>query len=290
MTVASTRPLPNRVGRGLRLLVCGINPSPASANAGVGYFRKGNRFWSAALAAGLVTADRDGDHALRTDKIGFTDFVARVEADASKLARDELREGALEVEALVRRYKPGAVLFTSITAYRTAVSRTAPIGVQPIPFGGRPAYVMPSTSGRNASTSLPQLIDHRRAAGALADTARAALANAKWCSSQGGVRGTWTHTYWYAPRRTALFFPDAVTLHPFAEVDAMLARIDRTSGASVKDSFATLDLAPYGFDVLSEGEWFAGDYGPKGSYDWFTPDEAPADTAPIAPMRVWMKP
>jgi double-stranded uracil-DNA glycosylase len=287
--VSARRPLPNRVGRGLRLLVCGINPSPASANAGVGYYRKGNRFWTAALGAGLVTADRDPDRALRVDKIGFTDFVARVEADAAKLGRDELRAGAQEVEALVRRYKPGAVLFTSITAFRTAVDRRAPIGVQPVPFGGRPAYVMPSTSGRNASTSLAQLTDHMRAAATLADAALAALANAKWCSAQGGVRGRSTDTYWYAPRRTAEFYPDAVTLHPFVNVDEMLARIDVSRGASVKDSFATLDLAPHGFEVLLAGDWYAGDYGPKGNYDWCTPGEAPRDVEPIAPMRVWIK-
>jgi TDG/mug DNA glycosylase family protein len=271
------------------VLVCGINPSPASANAGVGYFRKGNRFWSAALASGLVTADRDGDHALRVDKVGFTDFVARVEADASKLSTEELREGAQEVAALVRQYKPAVVLFTSITAYRSAVNRRAVVGVQAEPFGGRPAYVMPSTSGRNAATSLAQLTDHMRAAATLADTARAALGNAKWCSAQGGVRGRFTYTYWYASRRTNEFYPDAVTLHPFVDVDAMLAHVDASSGASVKDSFATLDLKPYGFKVLLKGNWFAGPYPRKGNFDWFTADEAP-DSPPIAPMRVWMKP
>jgi G:T/U-mismatch repair DNA glycosylase len=270
-------------------LVCGINPSPASANAGVGYFRKGNRFWPAALGAGLVTTDRDPDRALRVDKIGFTDFVARVEADAAKLGRDELRAGSEVVAALVRRHKPGAVLFTSITAYRTAVDRRAVVGVQPLPFGGRPAYVMPSTSGRNAATSLAQLTDHMHAAATLADTARAAMANARWCSAQGGVRGHFTDTYWYASRRTAEFYPDAVTLHPHVDVDEVLARVDLSAGASVKDSFATLDLAPHGFEVLLAGHWYGGDYGPKGAFDWFTPDEAPSDVPAISPMRVWMK-
>lgn len=286
----SKRPLPNRVRRGLRLLVCGINPSPASANAGVGYFRRGNRFWPAAGAAGLVSRDRDPDYALRHDGVGFTDFVARVEADAAKLGREELQAGALEVEALVRKWKPGATLFTSITAYRTAVDRRAPIGVQPHPFGGRPAYVMPSTSGRNASTSLQQLIDHMGAAAKLADTSLAAHANAKWCSAHGGVKGKFTDTYWYATRRTADFHPDAVTLHPFVDVEDMLAKIDTSPGASIKDSFANLDLSPYGFEVLLRGDWYRGDFGPKGPTDWFTPDEAPADATPVAPMRVWHKP
>ncbi|HVT75477.1 MAG TPA: mismatch-specific DNA-glycosylase, partial [Acidimicrobiales bacterium] len=274
-------------------LVCGINPSPASAGAGIGYFRKGNRFWSAAQAAGLVSVDRDPDHALRVDRIGFTDFVARVEADAAKLGRDELRAGALEVDALVRRYKPAAVLFTSITAFRTAVERRAVVGVQPAPFGGRPAYVMPSTSGRNASVSLDVLTDHMRAAATLADTAAAAVANAQWCRAEGGVRGRFTDTYWYAPRRTAEFYPDAVTLHPRVDIDALLARIDLSPGASVKDSFATLDLAPHGFEVLFAARWFRlaeRDAAKRSHFDWFVPGAEPEGSTPIAPVTIWQKP
>jgi G:T/U-mismatch repair DNA glycosylase len=269
-------------------VVCGVNPSPASANARIGYFRRGNRFWSAALEAGLVGADRDPDRAMRVDGVGFTDFVARVEADQSTLARDELLAGADEVAAKLRRYKPGAVLFTSITAFRIAVDRKAVVGVQPQPIGGCAAYVMPSTSGRNAATPLSALVAHMRAAATLADTALAARANAKWCSAQGGVRGKHTDTYWYAPRRTAEFYPDAVTLHPHVDVEDMLSRIDLSPGASIKDSFNTLDLKPHGFKELLKGNWYAGDFGPKGAYEWFVRAEAPK-TKPIAPMRVWVK-
>ena len=273
------------------MLVCGINPSPVSANADVGYFLKGNRFWPAALAAGLVTADRDGDHAVCVDRVGFTDFVGRVEADASKLTTAELREGADQVEALVREYEPAAVLFTSITAHRRAVSRKATVGVQPLPFGGRPAYVMPSTSGRNASVSLAQLTEHMRAATVLADAAAAAMGNARWCSSHGGVRGGWTDTFWYAPRRTREFHPDAVTLHPHVDVEDLLACIDLSPGASIKDSFATLDLTPHGFEVLFEATWVELE---QMRFDWFHGEELEqhvgAGHRPIAPLRIWMKP
>lgn len=287
--MSSLRPLPNRVRRGLRLLVCGINPSPASADSGIGYFRNGNRFWPAAVTAGLVSHDRNPDYALAHDNIGFTDFVARVEADASKLGREELVAGAAAVEALVRKWKPSATLFTSITAYRTAVDKRAVVGVQPQPFGGRPAYVMPSTSGRNASTSMTQLVDHMRAAATLADTSFCAQANASWCAIHGGVRGRRLDSYWLASRRTAEFHPDAITLHPVVDIDEMLGRIDLSPGASIKDSWASLDLSPFGFEVLLEGDWYRGDFGPKGPTDWFTRDEAPNDS-PIHPMRVWIKP
>ena len=51
--------LADSVGPGMRLLVCGINPSPFSADVGVGYGRPGNRFWPAAVAAGVAPVDRD---------------------------------------------------------------------------------------------------------------------------------------------------------------------------------------------------------------------------------------
>ena len=47
--------LPDTVGPGMRLLVCGLNPSLHAADAGVGFVRPGNRFWPAAIAAGVVT-------------------------------------------------------------------------------------------------------------------------------------------------------------------------------------------------------------------------------------------
>jgi TDG/mug DNA glycosylase family protein len=283
------------VASGLRLLICGVNPSPASAAAGVGYARPGNRFWPAALAAGVVTADRDGDHALQVDRVGFTDFVARATPAADELSRDELRAGAVEVERLVRRWKPGAVCFTALGPYRVAVNARAVAGVQARPFGGRPAYVMPSTSGRNAAVSLPTLTEHLRNAAVVADTAMAARANATWCSAMGGVKGRWTDTYWHASRRTNEFYPDAVTLHPSVDVDEMLAGIDRSAGASVKDSFATLNLAPYGFDVLFDAVWLRTTApNVKGEFDWFHGDELDdqlaAGAQPIAPLRIWMKP
>ncbi len=49
------RTLPDVVGPGMRLLVVGLNPSLYAADAGVGYARPGNRFWPAAMAAGLAS-------------------------------------------------------------------------------------------------------------------------------------------------------------------------------------------------------------------------------------------
>lgn len=166
------RTLPDVVGPGMRLLVCGLNPSIFAADHGVGYARPGNRFWPAALAAGLVRRDRDPYDALATGGIGMTDLVKRATAGAAELRVAEYRAGAARVERLVRWLRPGAVCFVGLAGWRAAVDPKAAAGPQPAPFGGRPAYVMPSTSGLNAHSSLDDLVAHLDAAAALAGVRR----------------------------------------------------------------------------------------------------------------------
>src|SRR5690606_32435711 len=79
------RTLPATIGPGMRLLVCGLNPSLYAADAGVGFARPGNRFWPAALAAGLVSVDRDPLHALVHHGLGMTDLVKRATVSAAEL-------------------------------------------------------------------------------------------------------------------------------------------------------------------------------------------------------------
>jgi TDG/mug DNA glycosylase family protein len=161
------RTLPDTVEPGMRLLVCGLNPSLYAADAGVGYARPGNRFWPAARAAGLVECDRDAIDALARHGVGMTDLVKRATTGASVLTAAEYRAGSARVEHLVRWLRPGAVCFVGLAGWRAAVDRRAAAGEQAAGFGGVPAYVMPSTSGANAHARLDDLADHLRAAVAL---------------------------------------------------------------------------------------------------------------------------
>lgn len=161
--------LPDTVGTGMRLLVCGLNPSPAAAEAGVGFARPGNRFWPAALAAGLVTVDRDPYRALLDHGLGMTDLVKRVTRRADELHADEYRAGLERIERLVTWLRPGAVCFVGLAGWRAAVDRRAVAGIQERVLGGRPVHVMPSTSGLNAHATPADLADHLRAAADLAD-------------------------------------------------------------------------------------------------------------------------
>ena len=159
--------LPDTVGNGMELLLCGLNPSIYSAEVGVGYARPGNRFWPAALEAGLVSLDRDPRHALLHHCVGMTDLVKRPTRRADELSADEYTQGLQRVERLVRWLRPSAVCFVGLAGWRAAVDRKARAGPQPDRIGHSPVYVMPSTSGLNASSRLADLAEHLRAAAEL---------------------------------------------------------------------------------------------------------------------------
>jgi TDG/mug DNA glycosylase family protein len=165
------RTLPDTVGPGMRLLMCGLNPSLYSADAGVGFARPGNRFWPAMLAAGLATVDRSPDRLLHDHGIGMTDVVKRATVAAAELTAAEYRAGMARVERLVAWLRPGAVCFVGLAGWRAAVDRRAAAGVQPGRLAGVPVYVMPSTSGLNAAYPLPALVEDLRAVAELAGPA-----------------------------------------------------------------------------------------------------------------------
>jgi double-stranded uracil-DNA glycosylase len=162
------RTLPDTVAPGMRLLMCGLNPSLYSADAGIGFARPANRFWPALLAAGLATVDRSPDRALADHGIGMTDLVKRATVAADELTAAEYRAGLARVERLVAWLRPRAVCFVVLAGWRAAVDRRAAPGEQPGGLAGVPVYVMPSTSGLNAAYPLEALVEDMRAAVGLA--------------------------------------------------------------------------------------------------------------------------
>ena len=99
--------------------------------------------------------------------------------------------------------------------------------------------------------------------------------NARWCDlvvgSHGG-QGVFAQDAWTSPARTPPLFPDAVTLVPLPSVPDLLSRIDPSPGCTIKDSFASLDLAPHGFRVLFDARWIMSPAPPANAWsvhsDW----------------------
>jgi len=156
--------LADHVGASMTVLICGLNPSPASADSGIGFHRPGNRFWPAAIAAGLVTVDRDPSHSLKHHGMGMTDLVKRTTRRADELSRAEFELGIERVARLVGWLQPKTVCMVGLQGWRAAVDRTAARGWQAELLGGRPVYLMPSTSGLNAHDTVDSLTDHFRSA------------------------------------------------------------------------------------------------------------------------------
>lgn len=88
----------------------------------------------------------------------------------------------------------------------------------------------------------------------------AALNNAELCDAVCRSHGAATRfatDAWTSPTRAPTYYPDAVTLVPNLSIPDLFSRIDVSRGCSIKDSFASLDLAAHGFHILFEAQWTA---------------------------------
>ncbi len=160
------RSIADTVDADMSLLLVGLNPSPVAADAGVGFARPGNRFWPAALAAGLVDTDRDPERALTLHRLGMTDLVKRTTARADEVTSAEFRHGIERLDLVCAWLRPTAVCLVGLSGWRAAVDRRANVGWQERAIGGRPVFVMHNPSGLNAHVQVPDLAAQLQAAAA----------------------------------------------------------------------------------------------------------------------------
>lgn len=150
--------LPDLIPDPTRLLFAGINPGLLSVAVQAHFAPRGNRFFPALLAAGIV--DRridasagllpDDDAHLRQRGIGITSMVRGATAKASDLPKTQLRQGAIELEERVRSIRPRVIALLGISAYRTAFDRPhAVIGRQAEDWDDTEVWVVPNPSGLN---------------------------------------------------------------------------------------------------------------------------------------------
>jgi TDG/mug DNA glycosylase family protein len=154
--------VPDLVGPGLRVLLCGINPSLWSGAVGLHFATPGNRLWPVLHGAGWTPRQLHPSETaeLLASGLGVTNLVARATARADELTDDEIRAGLPAVAALAERWRPAWVAFLGLTAYRTATGhRRAVVGPQEDSVGGVPVWLLPNPSGLNASWQLPRLVE-----------------------------------------------------------------------------------------------------------------------------------
>ncbi len=107
------------------------------------------------------------------------------------------------------------------------------------------------------------------------DRVAAAVAdNVRWCdlvcTSHGIATIQWS-TVWSTRRKAPPLYPDAITLVDDLTEVQLLGLVDLGPGCSVKDSFARLDLHPFGFTQLFEAHWVFREPGRPGTtaaQDW----------------------
>jgi hypothetical protein len=81
--------------------------------------------------------------------------------------------------------------------------------------------------------------------------------NVEWCALACAGSGTADITtgVWLVAGRPPLLFPDAVTLKGGVSARELVEALSGRDACSVKDSFADVDVAPYGFSELFTAQW-----------------------------------
>jgi TDG/mug DNA glycosylase family protein len=165
LAAARDRTIPDvlpAAGEPFHVLFCGINPGLYSAATGWHFARPGNRFWPALHLSGFTPRRLAPSEQAELTRygLGITNIAPRATAQAAELTDDELREGAVQLQALIDRHRPGYVAVAGVTAYRVAFGRPrAVIGPQDERLGAARLWILPNPSGLNASWTLPKLAE-----------------------------------------------------------------------------------------------------------------------------------
>ena len=165
----SRQRLTDRIRPGVEILFVGINPGLRSAAMGHHFAGHSNRFWKLLFESKLTPkplTHRD-DWRLPEWGLGITNIVQRPSAGIDVLKPREYLAGRKRLIAIVTRYRPQAVALLGVTIYRTLFPeyRTGRIslGPQAQTLAGRPIFVLPNPSGRNAHYSYRTMLAAFRA-------------------------------------------------------------------------------------------------------------------------------
>jgi TDG/mug DNA glycosylase family protein len=161
LQAAYGRTVPDLIAPGLRVVLCGINPSLWSGVVGYHFARPSNRLWPTLHLSGFTPRRLHPSETaeLLAAGLGVTNLVPRATARADELSREELLTGPARVEAVAREWAPRFVAFLGLSAYRVAFGRPrARVGVQEATLGPSRVWLLPNPSGLNASYQLPDLV------------------------------------------------------------------------------------------------------------------------------------
>lgn len=158
------RTLPDYLRRGMRLVIVGINPGDRSVRSGHYYSGRGNLFWELLYESGIVPEplEASDDRRLVEFGIGLTDLVKRPTRGVEELRREEFAEGRVLLAQKLEEFQPRMVAFHGKLAYERFAGVAARLGLQKQRLYGAQVFVLPSTSGANASLSRAEKLRYFR--------------------------------------------------------------------------------------------------------------------------------
>lgn len=143
--------LPDILGPGLDLVLCGTAVGDKSAAHGHYYAGRGNQFWRLLYDAGLTPTllTPEDDHALLSYRIGLTDLAPGITQSHDR----GLRYDTAALLDAMNLYRPRVVAFTSLTGGRAAArafgAAKPNLGPQTWSVGPAAVWILPSSSGAN---------------------------------------------------------------------------------------------------------------------------------------------
>ncbi len=158
------RPLEDRIGPGVQILLVGINPGIRSAQTGHHFAGYSNRFWQLLHESGLVpeAIRHEEDWRLPEWGLGITNLVARPTPGIGDLRPAEYRAGRRRLLSTIRKYRPPTVALVGVTLYRALFPgrRSSPValGLQEEHLEGARVVVLPNPSGRNANYTYAEML------------------------------------------------------------------------------------------------------------------------------------
>lgn len=151
----TSRPLPDILAPGLRVVFVGINPSIASGLAGHHFAGPGNPFWRLLHASGFTPVAFEPAEDVRLPELGLglTNLCPRPTRSAAELTRSEYEAGARELIRKLEAFRPSVVALVGVTLARVLLPESGETGPGPrLPsIGGAGVFVLPNPSGRNAA-------------------------------------------------------------------------------------------------------------------------------------------
>jgi TDG/mug DNA glycosylase family protein len=152
--------LPDILEPNLVVIFCGINPGFSAAESGHHFLSRSNRFWRVLYLSGFKPHQiaPENDRSILQYRYGLTTAVTRPTRRAAELLRDEFKLARTALEEKIRNLAPYAIAFLGKPAYAEITgAKKIRWGLQPSPFAGAQAWVLPNPSGLNRSFNIDAL-------------------------------------------------------------------------------------------------------------------------------------